>query len=87
MPTAIGGLFWFYVAALVQVEEYGEINYLLAIAGIAGTISMLGAGSSVTIYTAKKENIITTISFFTILSSIVSSIVLYIVLDDLGTKV
>lgn len=87
VPTAIGGLFWFYVASLVKVEEYGEINYLLAIAGIAGIISMLGTGSSVTIYTAKKENIITTISFFAILSSIISSIVLYIVLDNLGTSI
>ena len=87
IPTAIGGLFWFYVATLVQVEEYGEIHYLLAIAGIAGIISMLGAGSSVTVLTAKGENILPTISFFAILSSIISSIVLYIVLDDLGTSI
>ena len=87
IPTAIGGLFWFYVATLVQVEEYGEINYLLAIAGIAGMISMLGAGSSVTVYTAKGENIIPAISFFAILSSIFSAIILYVVLDDFGTSI
>ena len=87
IPTAIGGLFWFYVATLVQVEEYGEINYLLAIAGIAGMISMLGAGSSVTVYTAKGENIIPAISFFAILSSIFSASILYVVLDDFGTSI
>lgn len=87
IPSAIGGLFWLYVATLVQVEEYGEINYLLAIAGIAGIISMLGAGSSVTVYTAKGENIVPTISFFAILSSVIASIILYIVLDDLGVSI
>jgi O-antigen/teichoic acid export membrane protein len=87
VPTAIGGLFWFYVASLVQVEEYGEINYLLAIAGVAGIISMLGAGSSITVYTAKGENIVPTISFFVILSSVVASIILYIILENLGTSI
>ena len=70
IPTVIGGLFWLYVATLVQVDEYGEINYLLAVAGIAGIISMLGAGSSVTVYTAKGDNIVPIISFFAILSSV-----------------
>jgi len=87
VPTVIGGLFWFYVASIVQVEEYGEINYLLAIAGIAGTISMLGAGISITVFTAKGENIVPTISFFAILSSIIASIILYVVLDDLGVSI
>ena len=87
IPTVIGGLFWLYVATLVQVDEYGEINYLLAVAGIAGIISMLGAGSSVTVYTAKGENIVPIISFFAILSSIIASIILYIVLDDLGVSI
>ena len=87
IPTVIGGLFWFYVASLVQVDEYGEINYLLAVAGIAGIISMLGAGSSVTVYTAKGYNIVPIISFFAILSSVIASIILYIVLDDLGVSI
>jgi len=87
IPTVIGGLFWLYVATLVQVDEYGEINYLLAVAGIAGIISMLGAGSSVTVYTAKGDNIVPIISFFAILSSVIASIILYIVLDDLGVSI
>ena len=87
IPTVIGGLFWLYVATLVQVDEYGEINYLLAVAGIAGIISMLGAGSSVTVYTAKGYNIVPIISFFAILSSVIASIILYIVLDDLGVSI
>lgn len=87
IPTVIGGLFWFYVATLVQVDEYGEINYLLSVAGIAGIISMLGAGSSVTVYTAKGDNIVPIISFFAILSSVIASIILYIVLDHLGVSI
>jgi len=33
--SVISALFWFYLAALVGTENYGELSYLLAIVGIA----------------------------------------------------
>ena len=32
--TAMGAVFWFFIASLMMTEEYGEISYLLSIGGI-----------------------------------------------------
>ena len=39
--AAISGVFWFILATLISPEEFGEINYYLAIAGIAFGISLI----------------------------------------------
>lgn len=87
IPTIISGFFWFYVASFLKVEEYGEIGYLLGVGSILATISMLGTGSSIIVYTAKGENIIATISFFVILSSTIMSLIMYLIFENLGISI
>ena len=38
--NAIAAFFWIYMADLMGQEDYGELGYLLSIAGIASTISI-----------------------------------------------
>ena len=49
----ISSIFWLYMAALIGEEGYGNIGYLLATAGIVGSISMLGASDTLTVFRAK----------------------------------
>ena len=67
--TIISAVFWFYLASLTSVEEYGEINYLLAIASVAGVIAFLGSGNTLIVFTAKGEKISASIISIVLLSS------------------
>lgn len=86
ISSAIGGIFWFYIASLVGVTQYGEISYIIAISGIAGTIASLGAGNTIIIYTAKGQKIQRPIFLLTLISSFVISIALFFLLHNLGAS-
>jgi len=79
VPSVISAVFWLYLARLVGAENYGEITYYLAIAGITVGISFLGAGNTLTVYTAKGSKIQPTIYFVVIISSLIAAIVLFFI--------
>ena len=81
VSSAIGAVFWFYIASILGAEQYGKISYFLAIAGIASTVSLLGGPSTLTVYTAKNAKIQSTVYLITICSGIVSSIVLFFMFE------
>lgn len=56
--AALGAIFWFILAALLQVEEYGLTNYYIATAGMAAGIAVLGLTTTVTTYLAKGEEML-----------------------------
>ena len=84
--SAISAIFWFYIASLVGVENYGEISYYIAIAGVVGVISMIGSSNTVTVYTAKEEKILPQLSFIVIIIAFISSIALFFILYYLGAS-
>jgi len=86
IANAITGIFWIYLASIITTEEYGKISYFIAIASIASVISFLGAGNTIVIYTAKKIPIQSTVSLISSVSSIVVSIVLFLIFYNLGVS-
>jgi len=86
ISSAISGIFWFYLASLLGTEHYGEVSYFIAIAGIVSVISFLGSGTTLVIYTAKGEKILSTIFSITVITSIISSIVLFFVFNNIGVS-
>ena len=86
ISSTISGIFWFYIAALLGAEHYGEISYFIAIASIASTLSFLGAGNTIIVYTAKGEKIQPPVFFISIISSIITSFVLFFVYYDVGVS-
>ena len=84
--TGISALFWFYIAALVGEEGYGEVSYFLAIAGVSSTISLLGSSYTMTIYTSKGIQIANPLHFVTMISSIVSSVVDFVIFYNIGVS-
>ena len=71
----ITAVFWLYVATLMEVEDYGEISYIIAIGSVATTVSLIGSTNTLPVYIAKNVPIQSTIYFFSIVIAIVSSIV------------
>ena len=45
------------MADLMGQEDYGELGYLLSIAGIASTISIVDGQWTMSVYTAKTQNL------------------------------
>jgi len=71
----ITAVFWLYVATIMEAENYGEISYILAIGGIAATVSLIGSSNTLPVYVAKKIPIQSTIYFLSIIIAIISSVV------------
>jgi len=84
--AGISALFWFYLASLLGPEDYGELAYFLSIAGLASTISLLGASNTLIVYTAKKIPLQTALYVLTLLAGTVSSIVVFLVFFNIGTS-
>ena len=84
ISTGISAIFWLYIASLLGAEQYGELSYFIAIAGVASVISLVGVGNTLIIYTAKEIRIQATIFFIAIVSSIITAIIVYFLFSNIG---
>ena len=84
VSAGISAIFWFYLASLLTADDYGQVSYFIAIASIASTISFLGAGNTIIVYTAKGEKIQSPIFFISIVSSIFTLIAVFIIFSQIG---
>ena len=79
--TGLSGLFWFILASLISVEDYGSLHYFVGIASIAYGISCLGTIHTFTVYTAKNIQLHSTLFSLSFIGGIISSVVLYAVFN------
>jgi O-antigen/teichoic acid export membrane protein len=86
ISNAISALFWLYIAQLLGTENYGEISYYIAIAGITTVISFFGAGNTLVVYSAKGEKIQYPVFLIGIIASVVSSTVLFFMFHNIGVS-
>lgn len=80
ISSGIGAIFWFYIALILSVEQYGQINYFLAIAGAASTVSLIGSQTTITVYAAKNVKILSTIYFLTLILGLIAAIIVFFIL-------
>lgn len=71
--------FWFYLANILEVANFGQVHFFLGIAGMAYIISLVGTPYSITVYVAKKINLESTLVFLSIVIGIISSLVLLVI--------
>ena len=72
-------IFWFYMATVLDAEQYGEIHYFLGIAGIAYAISLIGTQNTLIVSVAKKFKTVSTLSFLTLIVTSVSAAVVILI--------
>ena len=87
VSSAIGSIFWLYLASLLGAENYGQLSYFLSIASIASTVSLLGTENVISVYIAKKIKLESTIFLIPIIAGSIASIILYLIFSDLGITV
>jgi len=87
ITQTLSAMFLIYLAPLLGDEGYGEVSYLLAIAHVASTVAFLGAGNTVLVYTAKKIPIQGPVFYVSIISGLITSFVLYLILQSIETSI
>jgi len=82
----ITGIFWLSIASLIEVKEYGELHYFIGIAGLAYVITLIGTQNTVTVYSAKKINVISILFFLSILASAAAALIVFIIFNKLDVS-
>ena len=81
--SGLSGIFWLYIASIIEPGDYGEIHYFLGIAGMAQIFSMFGNPHALTVYSAKNENIQSTLFLLSIIPTIISSVIIFMLFTRL----
>ena len=74
--NVLSAIFWFYIASVLEPEQYGEIFYFLGIAGLVAAVSLIGTQNTIVVYTAKKIDIHSTLYFLSLIFGVIGSIVI-----------
>ena len=56
IATVISSVLWFILPNFLSSEEYGQIHYVLSIAGIVYLFCMIGNRDVITIFTSKYND-------------------------------
>ena len=82
--NAISSVFWIYLAGLLGAEKYGELGYLISIAGIVSTVCLVGGTWSMTVYTAKGMKIQPPLYIISLISSCISLVIVFVIFDTIS---
>lgn len=78
--TILQALFYFILAALLDPESYGNISYVIALAGTFAIVSRFGSNHSVTVYLAKNNiQLANSINLLTLITTSIASVILFTV--------
>jgi len=77
--TGLSSIFWLMFASLLLVDEYGQIIYLIAIASLAQSCSVIGSSNTFLVYTSKRPELIQTLIFFSFIVAVIASIFAFII--------
>lgn len=84
VSSGVSALFWLYMATLLEVESYGEIFYLLAIANVATTISLIGSRNTLSVYIPKNIKLESAIFFIVIIFSAAATFTTLMIYHNVG---
>ena len=75
--TAFHGIFYLVFAALLDPESYGNLSYLIALAGTVSIISRFGLNQTVTVYQAKNNSTLSNqINVLAVITTTIASLIL-----------
>jgi len=77
--TGIAAIFWFFLATLIEPEEFGEIFYFIGIAAMASYIALIGTQNTIIVYVAKKVKIQSTLNLLSLIAGGISFIVIILI--------
>lgn len=87
ISSAIAAVFWLYFASVLGPHNYGQITYLLSIAGITAGIAAFGSNQTLMVLSAKKIELEKTIYVLALGFGLLSSAVLFVFSSDFGISI
>ena len=75
--SILGGFFWLFLATLLTVENYGEIQYLISIASMAVGIFLIANSNNIIVYEIKKRNLTSTLFLISLILGGIGFIILF----------
>ncbi len=77
--SALGAVFWFYLASQIEPDQYGEIQWIIGIASAISYIALFGSQNTLIVFAAKNLKIQSTLYFISLISSVVLSTVVILI--------
>jgi O-antigen/teichoic acid export membrane protein len=85
--SIISAVFWLYLADILGQENYGELGYLIAIAGITSNVALIGGEWVMVVYTAKGKNVQPVLYLISLITGGISAVVLYVIFQNAGLSI
>ena len=76
ITVGLNAIFWLLAANLLEPKDYGEIGFLIALAGLFYLISGFGASQSIVVFRAKKDETADAINLLMLISTSSASLLL-----------
>lgn len=86
LGAGISSACWFYLASVIEPDEYGKITFLFSIALLASVVSLFGSNRSLIVYPAKGIEIQTAMYVITLSLGVLLAIATYFFVSDVGTS-
>mgnify|MGYP006116122353 CR=1 FL=1 len=80
--SALGAIFWFYLASQIEPEEYGEIQWLIGIASAVSYVALFGSQNTIIVFAAKNLKIQSTLYVISLISSVILSTIVILALPS-----
>lgn len=85
--SIILGIFWLYLASLLEKTQYGELGFLMSVAQMGFAIAFLGLGATIVVYEPKNQNIFPAAFVLAIISSSISAVIVYILTQNILSSI
>ena len=83
LGSIISGSFWMILPILIPSEDFGLLNYFLAIASFSFTMTLFSTRDTITVYSSKSVQISSTLFFVCLVSGTAALIVTYILFSKI----
>ena len=82
VSAVITSAFWLYITTIMDVESYGQLSYVIAIATISTSISLIGSKNTLTVCVSKNLKLESTIFFIILIFTSVVSLITFLIFYD-----
>ena len=78
--SGIAMVFWFYLASILEPEEFGELHYYIGIAGLGAYLALIATQNTITVYVAKDIKLKSTLFVISLIGGGITSIIIFLLL-------
>jgi len=87
LGSVLTSIFWFYLAAVMQPEEYGEIFFFIGIAAMAFNFANIGSENTTIVLSAKGKKLEPTLNTLSLIFGVISSFIIIIIFSEINITI